>query len=451
MKLGGKHMTKLITLTFTGLLTSLLIPPASAEDNYIVRLKAPATSSVVQQFGVKVKGALHGAGGSAFVVSVPDGPLGTIIANSLKSNPQIAAVEHDDTLALPELSTFAGSGHKVPALKNWTGKFSLPGPIPAWSAYLNQPVVGIIRLGDAQSRFGYGSGLVAVIDTGVDFTHPVLFPVTNFWMGFDFTRGNNLDTTGNSDLTQETTPMVDQETTPMVDGSGTIILNQETTPMVDQETTPMVDGGKLPACFGHGTMVAGIIHLAAPFARILPIKAFNSDGTGKISDVIQAIYYAVNMGATVINASFSTPATSPELQKAINYATSNGVVFVTSVANDGSSTVVYPAGIAPAIGVASTDNNDNRSAFSNWGSDVDLAAPGEAIMTTFPRNRYALGWGTSFATPWVAGTVALIRSVSHSSIGDVNGDLQDGAHHIASPGMGAGRLDVYKSVNEAKD
>jgi thermitase len=213
----------------------------------------------------------------------------------------------------------------------------------------------------------------------------------------------------------------------------------------------MVDGGKLPACFGHGTMVAGIIHLVAPGARILPIKAFSSDGTGKISDIIKAIYYAVDNGATVINASFSTPDNSTELQKAIAYATAHGVVFVTSVANNGSSAVVFPAGVNPAIGVASTDNNDYRSTFSNYGSDVELGAPGESIMTTFPKNHYALGWGTSFATPWVAGTVVLMKSVNgRASIDDVTDDLQDGADHAMSPGLGAGRLDVFKSVIQAK-
>jgi len=449
--MGGNQMTNLKTLTVAGLLASFLAVPSFAEENYIVRLKSSAINSVAQQFGVTVKSALHGSADNAFVVSVPDGPFGSLVASSLKSSPLVQSVEHDDTLGLPELSTFAGSGHKVPALKKWSGNFSLPGPVPAWSAYLNQPAVGIIRLNDAQNYFGYGSGRVAVIDTGVDYTHPVLFPVTDFWMGFDFTRGNGLDVTGNSDLDQETTPMVDQETTPMVDGSGTIILNQETTPMVDQETTPMVDGGKLPACFGHGTMVAGIIHLAAPGARILPIKAFSSDGTGKMSDIIKAIYYAVDMGATVINASFSTPENSNELQKAMAYATAHNVVFVTSVANDGSSAVVFPAGINPAIGVASTDNNDNRSTFSNYGSDVELGAPGEAILTTFPRNHYALGWGTSFSTPWVAGTVALMQSVNRrSSIDEVTEDLQDSAHRLLSPGMGAGRLDVFKSVYAAK-
>jgi subtilisin family serine protease len=112
---------------------------------------------------------------------------------------------------------------------------------------------------------------------------------------------------------------------------------------------------------------------------------------------------------------------------------------------------VYPAGINPAIGVASTDNNDYRSTFSNYGSDVELGAPGESIMTTFPKNHYALGWGTSFATPWVTGTVALMQSLNRfESISAATDDLQDGADSAKSPGLGAGRLDVFGSAARAK-
>jgi subtilisin family serine protease len=103
------------------------------------------------------------------------------------------------------------------------------------------------------------------------------------------------------------------------------------------------------------------------------------------------------------------------------------------------------------IGVVSTDNNDYRSSFSNYGLDVELGAPGESIMTTFPRNHYALGWGTSFATPWVTGTVALLQSLNRGeSISEATEDLQDGAATAKSSGLGAGRLDVFKSAIQAK-
>ncbi len=294
--------------------------------------------------------------------------------------------------------------------------------------------------------------MVAVIDTGVDFLHPVLFPVVNFWQGKDFTGTG--DITGNSDLTQETSPVVDQETSPVVDqetspvvdGSGTIILNQETSPVVDQETSPVVDSA-MPPDFGHGTMVAGIVHLVAPSARILPIKAFGSNGTGTLANVIAAIYYAAQQGATVINMSFGGPQDSPALEAAIDYAEDQGIICVAAVANSDSPAVQYPAGSQGVIGVASTNNQDQRSSFSNWGSDVDLAAPGEAIVTTFPFGRYALGWGTSFATPYVSGTVALLQSIKPNT--NVQNDLRKGADPVYGLGngqtLGYGELDIYRS------
>ena len=264
----------------------------------------------------------------------------TPIVNSLLQNPLIQGLEKNVTVVLPE---FANGKPKrsIPDLKGGAPNLFLPGA--PWTPYLNQPANGIIRLADAQRAFGQGSGAisVAVIDTGVDHTHPVLLPAVNFWQGWDFTT-NKPGGSGNSDLNQETTPFVDQETTPFVDGTGSIIVNQETTPFVDQETTPFVDT-KLPPAFGHGTMVAGIVHLVAPNARIIPIKAFSSDGSGSIADVIAAIYYATDQGASVINMSFSSPETSSELQRAISYAHSRGVVCVASVGNSGSGMNVYPA------------------------------------------------------------------------------------------------------------
>src|SRR5262249_43775067 len=154
---------------------------------------------------------------------------------------------------------------------------------------------------------------------------------------------------------------------------------------------------------GHGTMTAGIVHLVAPTARIMPLKAFRSDGTGQLSDVIDAIYWAVDHGADVISMSFDIAVSSPELTKAIKYATAKKVVLVASAGNDGQNVMVFPAGYDSVVGVGSTTNNDLRSTFSNYGQVVTLAAPGEAILTTYPRDRYAFGWGTSFSAPMVSG------------------------------------------------
>lgn len=386
-----------------------------------------------------------------YKVTIPATATGSQALQTLKTNPLVQSVEPDASVTLPETDAgYNPNGHTVPALSTYIGSFTIPSPIVApWGPYLNQPANTMINLPQALKAFGTGGGMVAVIDTGVDFTHPVLFPVVNFWQGKDFTGTG--DITGNSDLTQETSPVVDQETSPVVDGSGTIILNQETSPVVDQETSPVVDS-KMPADFGHGTMVAGIVHLAAPSARILPIKAFGSNGVGSLSNVVAAIYYAAQQGATVINMSFGGPQDSQALEAAIDYAEDQGIICVAAVANANSSAVQYPAGSQQVIGVASTNNQDQKSSFSSWGSDVDLAAPGEAIVTTFPFDRYALGWGTSFATPYVSGAVALLQSIKPNT--NVQNDLSQGADPVyglvGGQTLGAGRLDVYQSGVKAQ-
>src|SRR5205085_7200936 len=122
------------------------------------------------------------------------------------------------------------------------------------------------------------------------------------------------------------------------------------------ETSPFVDSGA--KAFGHATMVAGIVHLGAPGVRIIPIRAFKNDGFGSMADVVQAIYWAVDHGADVINMSFGSPDSSPELEAAIQYAASNKVICVASVSNQNSTAPSYPAALKNVIAVAATDQFD---------------------------------------------------------------------------------------------
>jgi subtilisin family serine protease len=307
-----------------------------------------------------------------------------------------------------------------------------------WHGYVNQPAVRIVRLVKAQNSFRIsGTGIIAVIDTGVDPTHPALHGI--LLPGYDFTRNQN----GGSELTDLTEPgdidenaspfQVNQSTMAVVNGNGFATLSQ-----------PQY------AAFGHGTMTSGIVHLVAPTAKILPLKAFRADGTGNLSDVLRAIYYGVKKGANTFNMSFDVSTCSAELDNANKYAAKKSAVSAASVGNDGKAVMVYPAGLKNVMGIASTTNNDTLSSFSNYGNPpVWVGAPGEGIVTTYPFGTYAAGWGTSFSTPFVSGTAALLRGMTVNLNQTVGSAAVSHAKYI-DPELGYGRLDVYRAASWCK-
>ena len=325
-----------------------------------------------------------------------------------------------------------------------------------WHGYVAQPGNQLVRTDSTHATFNTaGSGVtVADIDTGVDPNHPVL--KGSLVSGYDFTRNQN----GGSEMGD-----VSQSTVAVLDGGSVAQVSQSTVAVLDQSTVAVLDGNPNYAAFGHGTMTAGIIHLVAPQAKIMPLKSFMADGTGYNSDVLRAIYYAVGHGAKVINMSFNYTSYSQELANAVNYATLNGVVCVAAAGNSGQQATVYPAALKGVIDVASTGNNDVPSTFSNYGAPpVWMSAPGEGIMTTYPFGTYAAGWGTSFSTPMVSGTAALMisaysgQSKSSGLLGSILNIISTNSFEpqvanalahtqpVADPDMGYGRLDTYQAT-----
>ena len=177
----------------------------------------------------------------------------------------------------------------------------------------------------------------------------------------------------------------------------------------------------------------------------MPLKAFTADGTGYTSDIIRAVYFAVPQ-VSALNMSFSMPQPSAELGHALDYAASQSVVSAAAAGNDGAQTVVYPAGFQnDVMGVASTSLSENRSTFSNYGSDVWVAAPGEGIISTYPFGTYAAGWGTSFSTPFVSGTVGLVANFQPNL--NEQAASSDIAHaDYIGYGLGHGELDVVGAL-----
>jgi subtilisin family serine protease len=427
-----KRIARLV-IAFTLLMSVAASPASAAGTRLIIRVNGglPLLQTVCRLLRCNVNYGLGDPDGQLFLVTAPDLlPLNTFLS-VLRLQVGIVGVELDlqgNILAGGTSTPAPPAALYDSAPVNYFGTTVRNG-------YVSQPASQIVGIANAQNQFKVdGYGIVAVIDTGVDPNHPVLMPV--LMPGYDFTR--------NRDSADEKAD-VSQSTAAVVDGVGPAWVNQSTAAVVDQSTAAVVDSNKY-AAYGHGTMVAGIIHLVAPKAMILPMKAFGADGSGYTSDVLRAIYKSVQQNARILNMSFSFASSSKELSNAITYANTNGVIVVAAVGNDGLKTTVYPAGYSDRVmGIASTTNSDVRSAFSNYGSMVFVGAPGEGIVTTYPWGTYAAVWGTSFSTPFVSGTAALLLDVNSTAD---EGDAANAIAHakVLAGDLGNGRLDIYQAV-----
>lgn len=216
-----------------------------------------------------------------------------------------------------------------------------------------------------------GAGVtVAVIDTGLDLNHPAfagtLAPQADWWDFYD-----------NDALPNEQGSYVE---------------------------------GATPA-YGHGTSVAGIVLQVAPGAKILPLRVLGPDGSGDVLSVMRAIDWAVVKGARVINLSLGSEERSRVVQEAIKRATSRGVLVVSSAGNENRSPITFPANDAAsdvrALGVGSVDASDRKSGFSNYGTTLEMVAPGENVFGPGPGGQLVAWSGTSMAAPMAAGGLAL--------------------------------------------
>ncbi|MGB6876186.1 MAG: S8 family serine peptidase [Candidatus Acidiferrales bacterium] len=370
-----------------------------------------------------------------FLVQPAQGLLPDVLAAVLRLVDGIVDAEPDQLVAIPRSSNSGPFLTSISANLYQQTPVSYYGSV-VWNGYANQTATQIIDLPQARNSFGLtGTGIVADIDTGVDPNHPALKPV--LLQGYDFTRNQP----GGSEMTD-----LNGATGSACNSCQAAFVDQHTAAMLDQHTATMLDGSPYSA-FGHGTEVMGVIHLVAPTARLLPVKTFSANGTGTLSNILSGIYYAVQNNANVINMSFELSTSSTELGDAINYANSNNVVCIASSGNDGEDEVVYPAGLQNVMGVASTNDFDQRSSFSNYGDQVVwVAAPGENVITTYPFGTYSVTSGTSFTSPMVVGTVALLINLNAQMNQATAASAIANANWIG-PNMGNGELDILTAMS----
>ncbi len=225
---------------------------------------------------------------------------------------------------------------------------------------------------------GSNSVTVAVIDNGVDYRHPDL--VDRYFsgaVGYDFVAG---------------------------------------------DADPSPDNPNLPGAF-HGTHVSGIIGATidngegvAGWAncRLLAVKALNDSGSGDMADVADAILWAANNGADVVNMSLGSTGVLTALVDACQYAVNSDVLLLAASGNEGSASINYPAALDQCVCVGATDENSGLADFSNHGVQQELVAPGTTVPSTAPNGEYWYSDGTSMATPEVSGVAALVLAANAS-------------------------------------
>jgi subtilisin family serine protease len=237
------------------------------------------------------------------------------------------------------------------------------------SGYVNQNALQQIGLPPVQGIYSGTNVVVAVLDTGIDATHPVF--AGHVLSGFDFVSDDQVPQDG---------------------------------PEPGQSSGPAE---------GHGTHISGIVALVAPESKILPVRVLDVDGRGNTFVLAEAVNWAVNSGASVINMSLGSDSDATVLEEAIARAQSQGVLVVAAAGNDNLEIPQYPAFYAGVLAVTAVDDAGHKADFANYGSNwIDLAAPGVGITSSVPVSGtvlYGTWSGTSMAVPFVSGAAALVR------------------------------------------
>jgi subtilisin family serine protease len=272
---------------------------------------------------------------------------------------------------------------------------------------------------------GSSEVVVAVIDTGIEYTHPDL--AANMWVNAAEIPHNGIDDDGNG--------FVD-------DVHGYDFYNDDADP-IDDHFHGTHCAGTIGAKGNNGIGVTGVNWTV----RLMAIKFLSASGNGDTAGAVSAIQYAINNGAHVMSNSWGGSGRSQALQDVILEAHNAGIVFVAAAGNNGNDSIVYPAAYEKVIAVSATDHNDEKASFSSYGTFIDVGAPGVYIYSTKLDGSYGYASGTSMACPHVAGLAALIKSQDTTLTPDqVEYILETSADDLGDTGWdtfyGSGRINA---------
>lgn len=271
--------------------------------------------------------------------------------------------------------------------------------------------------------------VLAIVDTGIDYTHPDLQQVLLRDSGGNVVAHNSLNSAASAD---------------------------------DDEGHGSHCAGIAAAQINNSAGIAGIagwnpaVANSNTYVKLMPVKVLDRNGSGTDASVADGITWAADHGAQVISMSLGGSSTSSTLSNAVKYALNKGVVVVAAAGNDGTSGYSYPGAYSGVISVAATDGDDRLASFSNYGSWVKVAAPGVDILSSYAGGGYQYLSGTSMATPLVAGEAAAIRaqapSLTNTQVASlITGNVESYLPYRTGGGIavGAGRVNVYKALQAA--